>query len=252
MNTTALLLTIAAAAVLLIVMVTLAARSPRFAIKQVVVSSPLTKVDPSFVERIVRKEFAGTYFTLNVRKAQAALTRVPWVKSVSIRRVWPRALDVKIVEHTAFARWNADALISEDAVVFAGQTKEVLPQLNGPDGSEANVVDKYKKAQAALAPLGYSVRVMTLSPSFSLSAELKEGPSVHFGREQFETRLARLVEFGASIRSKVGVSIDSLDLRYSRGVAVAMNASELARATALNAAATAAAATARESEKKQP
>jgi cell division protein FtsQ len=243
MNMLSLAFVVAASIALIVAAVTHVARSPRFAIKRVVVTTPLKHVDPRFVERIIRTEFAGTYFTLNLKRAQASLARVPWVDSVSIRRVWPRSIEVKIVEHKAFARWNADLLVSEQAKVFAGTTAEALPQLNGPDGSENDVVKKFKQAQAALRTLGYSVQVMSLSPSYSLSAELREGPSIHFGREQFDTRLARLVEFGPQIRKMIGVQMDSLDLRYSRGIAVAMDMNEAARARA---------ASARPPETKQP
>lgn len=229
LNAVSLVLIVLACAALVFTGLTQLARSSRFAIKRITVVSPLVNVDPRLVERIIRKEFAGTYFTLDLRRAQSAIARVPWVKSVAIRRVWPRSIEIRIVEHVAFARWNADMLLSEEAQVFAGETTAALPQLNGPEGSHADVLRKFKQAQAALAPLKYSVRVMTLSPSHSLSAELNEGPSVHFGRDQFEVRLARLVEFGGQIRNKVGVPIESFDLRYSRGIAVAMESPDPAR-----------------------
>ncbi len=222
MNALALGLSLVAVIALVAAAVVAAARSPRFNIQRITVVTPIKKVDRAYVERVVRKEFAGTYFTLNLTQAQTAIARLPWVRSVSVRRVWPRALEIHIVEHDAFARWNAEGLVSAEGVAFAGRTDELLPQLSGPEGTERSVVERFTKAQAALRSLGLNVRVMTLSPSHSLSAELDQGASVHFGRDHFDARLTRLIEYGGKIKSTINVPIESFDLRYSRGIAVAM------------------------------
>ncbi len=222
MNMIALILCAFAAFALLAVGVAKLARAKHFSIQRVVVVGALNEVDPKFIERIVRTEFAGTYFTLSLAKAQQALQRAPWVKTVAVRRIWPATLELRITEHNALARWNSDQLVSTDSIVFEGLTTAALPQLGGPTASERDVVGKFRIAQQELQKLGYEVRVMTLSPSYSLSVELDKGPSVHFGREQFEQRLNRFVAHVGQIREQITVPIDSFDLRYGKGVAVAM------------------------------
>jgi cell division protein FtsQ len=221
MNILALSVGIAALVVLIVSALMQAARSPRFSIQRVVVSTPLKKVDATSIERIVRKELRGTYFTLNLINAQQAIKRAPWVKSVSVRRVWPRALEIRIQEYEAFARWNAEQLVTSEGEVFSGKTEQALPQLRGPDGSEKTVLSRFIDAQPATKKIGFSIRSLELSPTYSLSATLDNDAVVYFGRDQFEDRLTRLVDFAETIRARVNVPVEKFDLRYSRGIAVA-------------------------------
>jgi cell division protein FtsQ len=221
LNAVALLLTLASLCVLLAATITYSVRSPRFAVRTVSVSGPIKNVDPRFIESIVRKEFRGTYFTLNLEQARASVARAPWVKSVTVRRKWPRALEVRIVEHEALARWNGDQLISTEGVVFNGASERVLPHLRGPKGSEKDVFDKYTLAAQELAKINQRIAVMTLSPSHALSAQLEGGIALEFGHEQFEARLRRLIDNAATIASRTPVSVLRYDMRYGKGIAVA-------------------------------
>ncbi len=220
-NTLALVLTLVALSILLTAGVTYAVRSPRFAVRTVTVAGSLKNVNPQFVESIIRTEFRGTYFTLNLERSRAAIARAPWVKSATVRRQWPRSLEVRITEHDALARWNNSELMSIEGVVFNGTSTQLLPQLIGPAGTEKEVFEKYKLATQALARINHSIASMTLSPSFALSAQLTGGIILEFGHEQFEARLARLIEHSAQIASRTPVAVLRYDMRYGKGIAVA-------------------------------
>jgi cell division protein FtsQ len=221
LNAFSLLLTLAALAIVLAASVTYTVRSPRFAVRSVTITGALKNVDARFLESIVRKEFRGTYFTLNLEQARLAVSRAPWVKSVTVRRQWPRALEVRITEHEALARWNDNELMSVDGVVFNGITTNPLPRLRGPKGSEKDVFEKYTQASLALSRINQQLVTMTLSPSHALSAQLNDNVVVEFGHEQFEQRLNRLIEHVGQIASRTPVAVLRYDLRYGKGIAVA-------------------------------
>jgi cell division protein FtsQ len=139
-------------------------RQPAFAFREVVITTPLIHASGAHLESVVREELAGTFFTLNLDRAGHALTQVPWVRSVGLRRQWPRRLEIDVVEHEPFARWNDTALVDARGDVFSADWDGDLPQFSGPDGQAPTVMARYREWSAMLAPLGLSVQTLTLSP----------------------------------------------------------------------------------------
>jgi cell division protein FtsQ len=174
----------------------------------------------------VREELAGTFFTLNLDRAGHALTQVPWVRSVALRRQWPRRLEIDVVEHEPFARWNDTALVDARGEIFNAEWDSDLPQFTGPDGQSATVTARYREWSAMLAPLGLMVRTLALSPrgGWEIGAMDSRGSlTIELGRDDPAGRLARFVAahdrtIGALARA--GRHIEQVDLRYRNGFAV--------------------------------
>src|ERR1700704_5133650 len=74
-------------------------RQPAFEFREVVVMTPPGRASAAHLEAVIRDEFAGTFFTMNLDRARAALMRVPWVRRASLSRQWPQRLEVAIEEH---------------------------------------------------------------------------------------------------------------------------------------------------------
>jgi cell division protein FtsQ len=201
------------------------ARQPLFAIREVVVATPLVRTSTPHLEAVIRDELAGTFFTMNLDRARAALARVPWVRSVALRREWPRRLLVTIEEHEPYARWNADALVNPYGEVFAADFGGELPQLEGADARAAEVTARFREWSAALAPLGLVVREVRVSPrgGWRLRVAGPAGPlDVELGRDEPAERLARFVAvYGRTIGALAGAGtrVDRVDLRYRNGFA---------------------------------
>ena len=119
LNGLALLVALAALAMFAWGAVAWAVRQPVFALRQVVIEGRLVRANPAHIQAVIREELRGTFFTLRLPEARASLQRVPWVKSVSLRRQWPDRLQVMLVEHEPLARWTEGALVGTDGEVFA-------------------------------------------------------------------------------------------------------------------------------------
>ena len=202
-----------------------AVRQPAFAFHDVVVTDPLARADPAYVESVLRDELRGTFFTLDLNAASAALRQVPWVKHVALRRQWPSRLEVTIDEYTPLARWNDAELVDGDGEVFAADYNGELPQFNGPDGRAIEVATRYREFRDALAPIGLALTTLSLTPrgSWSLSAADARGAmTIELGRADASERLARLAAnwsrtIGALARA--GTAVDYVDMRYRAGFA---------------------------------
>jgi len=221
----ALAATLAAVALALIALGTLAwgARHGAFAIREVVVATPLKRSSPAHLEAAIRSDLAGTFFTLDLEAARGALARVPWVRSVALRRQWPGRLEVAVEEHVPYARWGDAALVNTDGEIFAAAFDGELPQFEGPDTRAADVTARHRAWSALVAPLGLTLRAVSVSArgGWRLQAVSAAAPlSIELGRDEPDARLARFVAayartVGALVRN--GTRVADVDLRYRNG-----------------------------------
>jgi cell division protein FtsQ len=200
-------------------------RQPAFAVRQVVIRSPLERVNAGHLEAVVRNELSGTFFTMNLEKSRAALGSVPWVRKVALRRQWPRRLEVTIEEHQPLARWNESALVNADGEVFTADYDGELPQFTGPEGRSGEIAARYREWGAALQPLGLVVGELRLSPrgAWHLVAAGTGVPlAIEMGRDEPGARLARFIAaYGRTVAvlGRGGTRIEYVDLRYKNGFA---------------------------------
>jgi cell division protein FtsQ len=202
-----------------------AARQPPFAFREIVIRGPLDRVSAAHLEAVIRDEFTGTFFTMNLEAARASLAKVPWVRSVALRRQWPQRLEVAIEEQVPFARWNDAGLVNTFGEVFVADYDGNLPQLAGPEGRAAEVSARYHDTRETLAPLGLTVTGVRLSArgGWQVVANGATGAlAIELGREDPTARLARFVAaydrtIGALARA--GTRIERVDLRYRNGFA---------------------------------
>ena len=223
----ALAVTLAAIAALCLAWIVLAwtVRQPWFAFREVVVTTPLARASGAHLEAVIREELTGTFFTMSLDRARAALREVPWVRDVALRRQWPDRLEVAIDEHEPLARWNDDALVSARGEVFVAPSAAELPQFEGPDGRAAEVAERWRAWSDALAPLALAVTRVRVSQrgGWQLSAAGPAGPlTIELPRDDPDARLARFVAahgrtLGALARA--GTRVEAVDLRYRNGFA---------------------------------
>src|SRR5438128_5333128 len=114
-------------------------RQPAFAIRHVVVQGELKEVNPAHLQAVTREALRGNFFTLNLDAARVAYARVPWVRAVSVRRLWPDRLEVTVSEHQPLARWSAwsgeSGLVNTAGELFQADYAGELPGFAGPAGA---------------------------------------------------------------------------------------------------------------------
>lgn len=202
-----------------------AARNDAFALREVVVATPLARSSPANLEAAIRSDLSGTFFTLDLDAARAALARVPWVRNVSLRRQWPGRLEIAVEEHVPYARWGDSGLVNEQGEIFAATHDGDLPQFDGPDARASEVTARHREWSALLAPLDLRLRAIAVSPrgGWRLKAGSEEATlAIELGRDEPDARLARFVAaygrtVGALARS--GTRVGEVDLRYRNGFA---------------------------------
>src|SRR5215213_8459456 len=118
-------------------------RSTLWPVREVTIQGELRHTLRSEIEAALYNRVHGNFFSVDVVQVRASLERLPWVRRASVRRVWPDRLEATLEEHLALARWGENALVNTYGERFPGATKERLPQLSGPRGSESEVTRRY-------------------------------------------------------------------------------------------------------------
>lgn len=197
-------------------------RSELFPVREVSVVSSLQKTSKDDIHAAVRDRIGGNFFAVSPAEVRAGLERLPWVRSASVRRVWPDRLEVALEEHVALARWGDDELISTYGERFAGKTDQALPVFIGPAGVEAEVARRYARFARLVAPLASPLERVVLTPRLAWQLRLESGLNLMLGRDAdaAEERLRRFVAVYDMTLAKIQRSHEYVDLRYPNGFAL--------------------------------
>jgi len=197
-----------------------AVRLPVFALREVQVTGGVSHVTAGEVAELVRRHIRGNFFTLDLASARAAFERLPWVRSVNLRRHWPDRLDVTLEEHVALARWGRAGLVNTHGEVFEGAYDGPLPVFAGPAGAAKEMAIQYEYFRSSLAGIGRMLLQIHVSPRRAWQIRLDGGTTLELGRERMEARLSRFVEVYDHTVVRLNRPIDYVDLRYANGFAV--------------------------------
>jgi len=190
----------------------------RFPVARVEVVGTLKNTAPTHVEAAIAK-ISGNFFALDLAEVRERVERLPWVRRVAVRRVWPATLEVTVEEHVALARWGDDALVNTHGERFSAKAVEPLPLFTGPGGSAAEVTRRYRRFSQILEPLGTGIERVVLTQRHAWQLKLGNGMHIMLGRDAdlAEERLRRFVDAYPSVRKK---QHEYVDLRYPNGFAL--------------------------------
>lgn len=188
-----------------------------FPLHLVQLSAAPQRVVAEDVLQVVRDEVSGNIFTVDIERLQQSLEKLPWVRSVGIRRAFPDRLVVTLGEHQALARWNGTALVNIHGEVFDASSEEPLPEFLGQDGDSFELTQRYGEFRSQLAALNLQVAQLALTPRHAWRVILDNGMTLELGREEMQQRMARFVAVYPYTEGRGGAHVD---LRYRNGLAV--------------------------------
>lgn len=241
MNAVSDLLFLAGAAALLAGAAVWLVRMPALPIRQVVFADELQHLRRIEVEQALPAALTGNFFSLNLDAVRGVLEKLPWVRKVEVRRIWPSRLEVKVEEHRPAARWEdgktpgRNELVNTYGELFvatlADEESSLLPMLHGPHGTSAELLKRYAEFMAAFQPVGQKPLQVVLSPRLAWQLKLDNGLVVDIGREQAKApvgaRLQRFIEIYPAAVATRPVLPAVVDLRYPNGFAMRVAGAEV-------------------------
>ena len=177
------------------------------------------------LKKNVVNNIQGGFFNLNVDEVRLALLNMPWVKEVTVKRVWPDSLKVVVYEQIPSARWGDLGLLNQLGEFFSPDGVTIpndLPLLFGPANSEVKLLSRYRVIREKLQSLPFRLDVssVTLNDRRAWFFDLENGVRIVIGRYSFDDRLNRFLKFIPTLMPDRIKKIKAVDLRYSNGLSV--------------------------------
>lgn len=194
----------------------------RFPINEVSIQGEFRHLRPSDIEVLVARELTGGFFGLDVNQLRARLRQAPWVRDASIRRLWPDALIVTVLEQVPVAAWGTESLLNDAGEIFTPDQDSLpvgLARLAGPDAASAQVLERFHSLQQRLELLGANIESLDIDERGAWRFKLYGGPLVMVGRERFEQRLERFLDVAGDRLMGELNRFERIDLRYTNGFA---------------------------------
>jgi cell division protein FtsQ len=196
-----------------------AIRLPWFDLREVVVNGELEHMTRGQVQQAVR-QLKGNFFTLDLNQARSGFEKLPWVRSVSLRRQWPDRLEVVLEEQVVLARWDGGGLVNTYGEVFLGETERSLPLFSGPAGGAPDIARQYVRFSRVLTPIKLRPVQVQMSQRRAWQVWLDNGLLLVLGRERSEARLKKFVAAYNNTIGQLQWQPEYADLRYDNGFAL--------------------------------
>lgn len=196
-------------------------------ITTVEVGGQFQRVAPVQIEAAVAPFRGAGFLSVDLDALRHSLEKIPWVDRARVERHWPRSVRVVITEHVAAARWGEDGLMNTRGELFIEHAAHVppeLPQLIGPEGTEAEVATLYLESYPRLLNVGMRLSKVELDPRGAWQLTLANGVQVRLGRQDVHERLERFLRVASPLVAARSTEVSYVDLRYSNGFSVGWNA----------------------------
>jgi cell division protein FtsQ len=193
-------------------------------IETVAVEGRFQRVAPMDVERVVKASVHGAgLLSVDLAQVRRAIHTLPWVDAVSVERAWPHGLTVLVIEQTAAARWGERGLLNTRGELFDTDERHIPPELarlEGPQGKEGEVAQRYLAAEARLAQAGQRLTALRLDARGAWEFDLANGVTVRLGRRQVDERFEKFMGTALKLVTQRGEDIAYVDMRYTNGFAI--------------------------------
>jgi cell division protein FtsQ len=192
-------------------------------VRQVTVQGDFRYLKQEAVKQAVAPFIHNDYLTVRLGQLRESLEALPWIHRAAVKRNWPDGLNITVEEQKPIAWWGNRLLINNKGSLFSpadAVIAETLPYLEGPVGSQGQVMERYIDLRQTLGSRELSVQSLQLSMRGSWSTALKNGVELVFGSEQVMEKLQRFLAIYDHTLNAYVADIKRVDLRYPNGLAV--------------------------------
>ena len=193
-----------------------------FPVKQVRIEGEFNYLDKGLIKRHIEHYSTGGFFDLDIVSLRTELLAMQWVEDAYVRREWPDAVIIRVVEKKPVAKWNNKGVLTANGDLFyptMAFDKLKLVQLTGPKDRHVFVLSEFNKIQALLHQAQMKISVLSQNERRSWEMNI-EGITVHLGRKGIYKKIESLVAVYANLIKPKVDKIKQIDFRYTNGFAV--------------------------------
>ena len=190
---------------------------------KVELNAAFERVSTLEVEKVLANYKQAKFLSIDLNGLQKELEKVAWVDVAEVRRSFPAKLMITLTEHVAAARWGEAGLLNTRGELILKQARYLppeLPRLEGPNGSEWQVAQKYLELRKTVLGFGLNIEYLSMDARGAWRFNLSNGMQVKIGREATDQRFYRFENRVLPLLFKLEQGVQSVDMRYSNGFAV--------------------------------
>lgn len=194
-----------------------------FPIRNVKIEGNYSKVDRTAIREAILAYTQDGFWRADVSGLQDRLSQLSWVYSAKVQRVWPDGLAVILAEQQPVASYGNGLLVNEQGDLFkatAATIPQGLPVFAGPDGQQKLMLAQYQQMSVILKPLGLKIAELDMDLRQSWQLKLSNDITLFLGRDDPLIRVQRFAASYSQIIASRAASIQTVDLRYTNGMAV--------------------------------
>ncbi len=192
-------------------------------VERIVVTGKLEHTQKLALQEMVQPALVGGFLGADLGRIQGQLELLPWVYQAVVRRQWPSALEIHVVEQLPIARWGGSSFLNHEGELFhpSGESSwDSLPVLTGVDGQEQELIKAYQFISDSLRPLALAVSELVSNDRGQLRAVLSSGTELLLGSRELSERLDRFTTLYHASGETISTEFERVDLRYHSGLAV--------------------------------
>jgi len=164
-----------------------------------------------------------SFFDADMQAIHQVVSELAWVDTVTVKRVWPDAIDIKIREKKPYVRWGQHSLVSTKGDIITPKNIDqfkYLPILQGPDQQQLKTLEIMKGVNTALADQSMKIAEFTINDRWAWKIKLTTGLEILLGRNEQLKKLQRFLKTLEVLEPERVEKIAIVDLRYPNGYAV--------------------------------
>lgn len=192
-------------------------------VERIVVTGKLEYTQKLALQEMVQPVLVGGFIGADLGRIQMQLEQLPWVYRAIVKRQWPNALEINVVEQLPIARWGESSFLNHEGEAFHPSIEsnwDSLPVLKGIDGQEQELIKAYQFISESLRPLALTVTELSSNNRGQLSAVVSGGTELLLGSKNLSERLDRFAVLYLAEGETINTEIERVDLRYQSGLAV--------------------------------
>ncbi len=162
-------------------------------------------------------------FDADMQLIHTTVANMAWVKNVSVERVWPDTIDIKVSERKAYVRWGQKGLLTENGELFSPSNVDQFQSLllvEGPKNQEAKTLEIMKGVKTALDDQALELAEFNVNDREAWKLKLKTGLEIVLGRTGQLKKLQRFLDSLPVLGPDKLAAMQVVDLRYPNGYAV--------------------------------
>lgn len=163
------------------------------------------------------------FFDADMQTIHQAVLQLTWVDAVTVKRIWPDAIDIKIREKKPYVRWGQQSLVSARGEIITPKNIDLfktLPILQGPEQQQVKTLEIMKGVNTALADQSMKMAEFTINDRWAWKIKLTTGLEILLGRNEQLKKLQRFLKTLDVLGQEQVEKMAIVDLRYPNGYAV--------------------------------